>query len=115
MSDAAWEKFKQQWADGKPVNTQLLDRPEFNKIEGHEVTNDDARQIIEILLTADNDCPYCSRTLCNKFLGRYPEYKNQVEAMFRAKYDTILGETHGNSTKVGSRKEPDRDQDQSNV
>jgi hypothetical protein len=113
--DNAWEHFKGMWADGVHTNQQLLAEAVFRKLEGSELKSEDAQKVIEILLTADNDCIHCARKLCEKFVTVFPDHKNQVEAMFRAKFDKTLGEVHGYSLKVGTRPGPDKPQDQQPV
>lgn len=51
-----------------------------------------AKQVIEILFTADGGCKYCAANLLTLFLKKFPAYKKIGEESFKEKFGVELGE-----------------------
>jgi coenzyme F420-reducing hydrogenase beta subunit len=50
----------------------------------------EAKQIIEILFTADGGCKYCVADLLTLFCKEFPEYKRIAEKLFKEKFGVEL-------------------------
>lgn len=43
----------------------------------------EAKEIISIMLTADGECPYCTRALLKLFVENFPEYKVMAKEEYK--------------------------------
>jgi hypothetical protein len=50
------------------------------------MTIEEANQVIKIMMTADDYCPYCTSGLLKKFIKKFPEYKKMCKEEFEKEF-----------------------------
>ncbi len=43
----------------------------------------DAKQVLEIISSADGGCPFCVKDLLDVFVLKFPEHKNKTKAYYK--------------------------------
>ncbi|HCJ67594.1 MAG TPA: hypothetical protein DHV62_09840 [Elusimicrobia bacterium] len=54
------------------------------------MNKEEAKKIIEILLTCDGGCEYCVSSLLKLFYKEFPKYKKLAEEVFRKQFNVEL-------------------------
>ncbi len=51
---------------------------------------DEAKIVINIMMTADGDCYNCARNLIEKFKITFPQFKDLADKLYNEKYSWII-------------------------
>lgn len=54
------------------------------------MTNEEAKQVLNLLTTADGGCYHCAEYLMLDFLIAFPDYKELAKSIYKSKFEKEL-------------------------
>lgn len=54
------------------------------------MTDAEARTVLNIIMTADDDCVYCARKLVKSFIYSFPQFETVAQEEFKFTFETSL-------------------------